>query len=353
MLAAVKTSLLSVGCCFALTHHPQSGSRGKLSKLVDNETCLFCQLQAVPIDFNSGADGIQFDCLTDVNGEVGILAEIPYQVEFPPDFVEEYITELQSGLWDVCIPGGRAVRFPNSTLPDQILIPEGADIQLVPGLVDPGQGDGLGFGNRTVLVVRVTGTAQSPEESEEQMKGAVFGLGRQPLANSMRAQYRRCSFSKIDFLPATGFAQFDDGVLNIQMNYNLRGRTVTRVVNDASTSVADLLGIDSLRSFFDHVVFCIARGTTYPRRGETEWLAFAHLNGYQSVFNSERCDSLSVLMHEIGHNLGLVHAADDFIFIGDQYGDTTGVVSCTVAQRGIICLPLMSCAFLGCSLCFL
>ena len=46
----------------------------------------------------------------------------------------------------------------------------------------------IGFGNRTVLVVCVPGTGESPVETVERMPG---GLG-QPLANS---QYGRCSFS--------------------------------------------------------------------------------------------------------------------------------------------------------------
>ena len=153
--------------------------------------------------------------------------------------------------------------------------------------------------------------------------------------NSMRAQFRRCSFNKTDFVPASGFAEFDDGVVSIQMGYRLRGRDAFQVLNDATESVAELLGIGSLRRTFDHVIFCFAWGTTYGRKG-TEWLAFGLVNGYTSTFNSGRCASLTYLMHEIGHNLGLLHSADDFI--GDPYGDTTGVVSfivfyCTVKEH--------------------
>lgn len=331
-------------CLFYCSHStttPQNGSAGKLSHLVDNNDCLYCLIKAVPVDFGrrSGVDEFQFDCLTDANEEVGILAEIPYRVDLPLDFVEEHMGTLQRGLSTVCIPGGRAIRFPNSTFPDQIVIPDGAELRLIPGLVDPGDGNGLGFGNRTVLVVRVSGTAESLLETVAQMEGSVFGLGGQPLINSVRAQFGRCSFSKMDFVPATGFDQFFfNGVVNIQLPYSLRGRNVLRVLGDAMAAVGELLQIDSLEGSFNHLIFCFARGTTLSR--SPDWLAFATLRGYTSAFNSGRCDSLTALMHEIGHNLGLVHSAADIF--EDEYGDTTGVVSCLVCVYPLSFFPFSS-----------
>lgn len=295
---------------------------------MNHEECLFCQIEATPLE--SPGD-IRFDCRRLDEEDVGILTQIPFQVDLPQSFVEKHLTALQSGKSVVCIPGGRAVRFPNSTIPDQVVIPEGSNIELLPGSQDPVDGSGVGFGNRTMLVVRVSGTGESPEESVERLKGAVFGLGRQPFTNSMRAQYGRCSFSKIDFIPASGYDQFDNGVMNIQLDYRLTGKQVFRVLNDAIELVAEVLGGDSLGDV-DHVMFCIARGTIYP--GESEWSAFATLNGWRSIFNSERCDSLSYLMHEIGHNLGLVHSAADFV--GNSYDDTTGMVSLHSGQFCIV-----------------
>ena len=302
--------------------HPQSGSKGKMAHLADSEACLYCKIHAVPIDFDgSRSDAFQFDCLTE-GDEESVLDDVPYQIDLPQDFLAEHMIALRSGLSTICIRGGRTTRFPNSTIPHQVVIPEGADIELLPSL-DPNEGDGLGFGNRTVLVVRVSGTSESPYESVEEVAGAVFGLGSQPLANSMRAQFQRCSFSKIDFAPASGFDELYNGVVNVQLDYSLRGRRALQVFGAATEAVGELLNIRTLSRTFDHVIFCIAKGTTYQR--STEWLAFAHLGGYTSVFNSGRCDSLSALMHEIGHNLGLLHSADDII--GSAYRDTSGMVS--------------------------
>lgn len=267
---------------------------------------------------------MQFECLTDSTSEVGILAEIPYQMELPQDFVEEHMASLLTGRSTICIPGGRAIRLPNSTMADQVIVPQGAEIQMVFRGELPMESIEPVTGNRSVLVVRVSGTSESPGESVERLAGAVFGLGNEPLRNSMRAQFGRCSFSKLDFTPASGFPELYNGVVDIQLDYSVRGRNTFRVLNDAATSVAVALGVNSLASTFDHVMFCIARGTINVQE-EEDWLAFADLRGWRSTFNSDRCDSLSFLMHEIGHNLDLVHSSHD-IFEGD-YGDTTGMVS--------------------------
>ena len=326
LVLLLQTLLAGLRSC---SHTLPQTSRGKLAHF--REECLFCLIQAVPIDVDdpslSDDDGFLFECLLKSDGEAsGISSEIPFQIDFPQEFVNDHITELLSGLSTVCVRGG-TTNVSNATLPGQVVIPEGAGLQLFPGGQDTDEEEGLDLDNqtRTVLVVRVQGTGESPVETVERMQGAVFGLGGQPLANSMKAQYSRCSFSKIDFIPASGFDQFDNGVINIQLNSRLQGRGALGVMDDATDAVKGILGVEFLRGRFDHVIFCIARGT-FTTDGGFEWTAFATLNGWRSVFNSGRCDSLSYLMHEIGHNLGLVHSAVDFI--GNAYGDTTGMVSC-------------------------
>ena len=87
------------------------------------------------------------------------------------------------------------------------------------------------------------------------------------------------------------------------------------VLADATNAVRELLGVEFLRGSFEHIFQWQIRLT-----------AFATLNGWNSAFNSGRCDSPSYLMHKIGHNFGLVHSDDD-AFICDTYGDTRGMVS--------------------------
>ena len=253
--------------------HPQIGSGGKLARWTDQEHCLSCQIQVLPIDLDdplSHDHGRQFVCLTDANGEGGILAEIPYQIDLPHAFVEQHMTTLQTGLSTICIPGGRAIRLPNSTLPDQIVIPEGVSIQVVDtGAEETGESQVVGLGNRTVLVVRVLGTAdngaEQPAETRDRLAGAVFGLGNEPFSNSMRAQYNRCSFGQLVFVPADGHPLISNGVMDVALNFSLQGRDVYRSRRLFHEETAALLGVSSLRTTFDHVMFCVAAGSIVPR----------------------------------------------------------------------------------------
>ena len=307
---------------------------------MDDNECLYCLIKAVPIDYDNYPGDVIFDCLTDANGEVGIFAEIPYQIDLPEDFVEEHMAALQTGLSTICVPGGRAIRSQNSTLPDLVSIPEGAEIELFQsGQILDDENVGVGLGRRGLLVVRVSGSSESPVESVERLAGAVFGLGSEPLINSMRAQYGRCSFLKLDFTPASEFPELYNGVLDIELGYSLEGRNALGVLTDATASASAALGVDTLEKNFDYVMFCFARGTTLAAEG-AEWSAFATFNGWKSVFNSNRCDKLSFLMHEIGHNLGLTHSAAGSF---GQYEDTTGVVSHTFQTRFfVVCRTCIS-----------
>ena len=304
--------------------------RGKIPRPPVKEECLYCQVQAISVEFDDELvpDDLHFDCLTFDNGEVGTLQDNAYQIELPTDFVTRHIEELQTGLSTICVPGGKAIRLASTTSQDHVIVPEGAEIRMLSSELLTPDGPSLGLGSRSVLVATVSGTSQSTQETPESMAGAVFGLGSQALGNSMRAQFQRCSHSRIDFTPASGFPELSNGVVDIQLDYSLEGQDIFQVLKDADASVATALGVNTLGRTFDHVIFCIARGTTYGPRQNAGWSAFAYVRGWRSVFNSNRCDKLSTLMHEIGHNFGLVHAAS----FDDPYGDTTGTVSFGLAQ---------------------
>ena len=103
------------------------------------------------------------------------IRNIPFQIDLPQDFVDEHATELQSGLSTVCVRDGT---IDGTTVPGQVVIPEGADLELIAGGRETDEDEGLGLGSRTLLVVRVLGTAESPDETVEHMQGAVFWVGK-------------------------------------------------------------------------------------------------------------------------------------------------------------------------------
>lgn len=179
---------------------------------------------------------------------------------------------------------------------------------------------------RTVLIVRVLGDsgAEQPAESRNLLAGAVFGLGSEAFPNSMRAQYNRCSFGKLDLRPATGFSQISNGVMDVRLGYSLQGRLIYSIRTDVRAEAANLLGVGTLDETFDHVMFCVAPGTNAGTTGGTSrsWTAFATRPGSESYIASGTCDKLSELMHQIAHNLDLIHSADQ----DGENGDTSGSV---------------------------
>ena len=303
-----------------------------------DEECLYCHIIPLQVEVEEPEpDETRFDCLLggdDYDEEEDELDDTLYSIELPENFLSEHFAKLAAGYVTICIPGGQAVRSADGQA--EILIPENAAISFVLGGREDFEHEHVPGMNmtRSVLVVRVVGDngAEQPPESRDRLAGAVFGLGNDlaTFNNSMRAQYSRCSFGLLNFVPADG-PLISNGVMDVPLNFSLQQRNILLLRNVLREETARLLGVSSLRARVDHVLFCVAPGTGH---GATlsRWLAFAHIGGRDSYFNSERgrCDKLSALMHEMGHNFELRHSGSTRA--RDQYGDSTGVVGISCSQ---------------------
>ena len=183
---------------------------------------------------------------------------------------------------------------------------------------------------RRTLVVRLIGANgnEQPGVTAHQLMGAVFGLGPEPLENSMREQFQRCSFNQIDFVPAGNYPGVENGVVEITVPYSVKGVEVHHTDVDVVSRIERQLNVRNLHSNFEHVLYIFPAGAISG--GKSKWYAFATAFGWQSWYNSGAVRELVVLMHEIGHNLGLGHSNED-----REYGDETGMVSvCEQTKRG-------------------
>lgn len=296
------------------------------------QSCLYCQIEVIDVQFTGHEDDdTYFECVTDADEEDDGLGDMPYSIDLPNDFLLAHENELLSGTSYICIPGGQAIRSVDGATDSKVVIPDGADIQMVEewerrgrNLQAPGV---LSMGPRLTLVVRVTGGLDQPDQSKERLAGAIFGIGSEPLSNSMRDQYGRCSINQVDFVPASGNSLITNGVMDITLPYSISGKDVSQMEDDFVEATETALGLTSLSSNFGHVLFCVPPGTN--KRGKSSWLAYASRPGWRSVYNSEWCDRLTALMHECGHNLGLRHSGD----LDWDYGDATGMVSCCCCER--------------------
>jgi hypothetical protein len=174
-------------------------------------------------------------------------------------------------------------------------------------------------GDRTILVVRVIADDKSTTASESDLARYVFD----DFVN-VATQYKACSHGKLNFIKASGRALTsnngggDTGISNgvttvrVHMSTN-KGDSAMR--NAITSALNQNFGQSSPTHLADHVMYCLPAGTMIG-------IAYAYVNSWNSVYNNEWCDYMSVQMHEIGHNLNLAHANE----IG-AYQDQTGMVS--------------------------
>ena len=188
----------------------------------------------------------------------------------------------------------------------------------------PSMESGRSRNSMKVLVVRVIGDSGAEQPTDrDRLAGAVFGIGAEPLSNSMSAQYNRCSFGQLDFISADGNPLISNGVLDLLLPFSLEGRNIYSTRHLFREETARVLGVSSssLETMFDHVMFCVASGTV------PGWSAFVG-NSHDSYFNSARgrCDKLSALMFASGRELGLHFSGDS----NGPSGDSTGMVRISI-----------------------
>ena len=74
-------------------------------------------------------------------------------------------------------------------------------------------------------------------------------------------------------------------------------------------------------------MICLPYGSV-DGSGSKGWGGYAYINHYLMVLNNNRCQRVSTMVHEFGHNLNLGHSGDYRTASGaQQYADQIGFVS--------------------------
>lgn len=150
-------------------------------------------------------------------------------------------------------------------------------------------------GGLDTLVVRVIDSNNvQPTSNAAKLKDDIFDDD-----VSLNTHYRRCSHGKL--------WMNNKGITNV--NVNILANSGYSAMEDAAREAAGDLGQ------YDLVMFCLPPGTG-------SWVAYAYINGRDSVYNDEWCGYVSAQMHEVGHNLGLAHSGEG----DEQYGDQSGMM---------------------------
>jgi len=175
-------------------------------------------------------------------------------------------------------------------------------------------------GELNTLVIRVKDKKNNePVLSAAKIEDDVFLDG-----SSLKSQYEACSHDAIKINQAQNdgfYATFngDDyqGIVDVKVKYEAKKANIYKMPDDAVQLAANQYnGGTSLSNDFDLVLTCLPPGT------KGNWIAYAYINHYLSVYNNEWCGYVSGLMHEVGHNVGLAHSGEN----GGEYSDGSGAM---------------------------
>jgi Gametolysin peptidase M11 len=174
------------------------------------------------------------------------------------------------------------------------------------------------LGSRTVTIFRVTSNAIGvPTISSDALYRAFFSD-----SNSLKHQMNRCSAGQLSLNPS------NYGIIDIVIDGVSMGTSRADVVAVAEQAARAYVGNPpNIRDISDHVVFVL------PDRGDG-FVGNAEIcpNGVAGIssFGDQHAGHLSVIMHELGHNLNLNHAA----FNGNEYQDVSGLMGQSTAEVG-------------------
>jgi hypothetical protein len=291
---------------------------------VSDSSCLYCLVLVANIQYEDidKYAGIRYMCRTEPDQNGGHDANIYKLDGLSSDFLSRNENELSSGHAYMCIPGGQ-IDHEQARI---IALDEGEIYFL-----DYARRKLAITGRRSLLAVHLTVNGQSPLVSASEFQAAIFGDANSGEV-SMTQQYSACSFSGLTFYPATG-PNIEDGVAQLNTTIpNYKGIDITYAFNQVLSATEAQLG---LLYRYDHVIFCIPFGGVVNEEGA--WLGWAFLDFYLTFINSHACKWMTLLMHEVGHNLGMRHASEQRDQSGcDECKSSNGIVASMYQSVDII-----------------
>ncbi len=244
----------------------------------------------VAVNFGGSEGSNRYRCLTDQSQEGDGRADMSYSLELPDTFVNANKAKLNTGLSTICIVGGGAIRTKFGA-PDYVYIPLDASIRFVERVAQPQERQLLqtkATGTKSVLVVRVSAPGSAQSSSVVDLANSIFGIGGKTV--NMASQYSACSFGKLTFVPASGYSNVTNGVLDITLSASVDGLRTPDLENTMNIEVQKALGVSSLNNNFDNILFCMPSGTTNVFN--QSYASYAYLNGPFSYFSDGKSNVL-------------------------------------------------------------
>ena len=146
-------------------------------------------------------------------------------------------------------------------------------------------------GTKEVLVIRVVAQDSSTTATEAELADDIFGQG-EDLVN-LKSQYLKCSHDQLNFTALESKTEVGtDGVYTLTLAQDVRGKGEHGIQQAIVAQAENELG--NFASIAAHVIVCMPAGTA------GDWIAYAYVNHWLSVYNDKWCQYPSGLMHELG-----------------------------------------------------
>jgi hypothetical protein len=180
------------------------------------------------------------------------------------------------------------------------------------------------IGVKTMLVVRVSSIhGETPIESLDEIEGAVYGTGLNPLHvpddSTAVAQFRAVSHNRLIYKPLDDPNLTRPGLLDITISEsttNTKASSTSRfdsvVRPTMMNEVTRILG-KTVDSAADRVLFCLPDGSL-----DLTVAGIGEVGGMFTFFHLGYCRKLDALMHELGHNLNFHHSGIGSLEYGDM-----------------------------------
>ena len=178
---------------------------------------------------------------------------------------------------------------------------------------------------KTMLVIKVIESSDyydisSSSRSKSKIYNKIFSIK----DYSVASQFAACSYNKFQIKPLripnndnilTSSSTYtstiiDNGIGTISIDMNANGVDHNIVRDKALSKIMETYGYNFIEEYnVDFLLLCLPNGTTISNTSnETNWLSYSITSHYLSVYNdgnNDACTDVSIIMREIGHNLGL------------------------------------------------
>jgi hypothetical protein len=148
---------------------------------------------------------------------------------------------------------------------------------------------------RKVLVIRIVASDAQTTATEAELANKIFGASGDVL--NLKSLYNQCSNGQLQFEPQTTNDLIGtDGVYTVNLPTTVVTNAKDSTIKDAALAKAsqDFGGV-ALNTLANHVIVCIPPGTAGG-----DWIAYAYVNHWLSVYNDNSCTTPSAQMHELG-----------------------------------------------------